>query len=616
MPPKVFISYSHDSPEHKDRVLALSDRLRAEGVDCYIDQYEQSPFVGWATWCEQQVEEADLVLVACTDTYLRRFKKKEKPKTGLGVTWEGIVITQELYDAQGRNDKFIPITFSPGDAEFVPTPLKSTNRYDLFDGYEDLYRRITQQPSVTAPPVGTVRAMPARIRPVALPVLERKPDSVWTAPHRRNPAFTGREKILAGVHAALTNGKNAALSGFGGVGKTGTAVEYAYRHRSQYSAVLWVKAEERSTLLSDFAALARALALQSANAKEQEVAVAEVRQWLNTHTGWLLILDNADDLDLAKEFLPNDGQGRVLLTTRAHAMRGLAERIDVDAMEPEEGADLLLRRSGQTDRTLAMKISEELGGLPLALDQAGAFIEETPSSLKEYLELYRSEKLKFLGERGESMGDHPSVTVTFSLAFETVARNSAAAADLVRLCAFLAPDAIPEFIFTKGAADLGENLSAIANDPLAFARVLKEAGRFSLVVRDAESKTLDIHRLVQVVVQGGMDDPTQKVWAERVVRAVNRAFPDPEFANWNLCEALLPHARICAASIEKWTFEFSEGALLLNSTAYYLDDRALFGEAESLPYRIKSIGVTEIWISLLTGCATVITLGISGTSIL
>src|SRR5450755_1727876 len=122
--PRVFISYSHDSPEHLDRTLALSARLRMAGVDCRIDQYEESPEEGWPLWCEEQVEQSSFVLVACTETYLRRFKKKELPQVGLGGTWEGHIITQELYNAQGRNTKFIPILFSQEDDPSVPLALQ------------------------------------------------------------------------------------------------------------------------------------------------------------------------------------------------------------------------------------------------------------------------------------------------------------------------------------------------------------------------------------------------------------------------------------------------------------------------------------------------------------
>ena len=141
--PKVFISYTHDSPEHKDAILTLSDRLRREGIDCTIDQYEQSPEEGWPRWCEKQVEQANFVLVACTETYLRRFRGGEVPGQGLGGTWEGHIITQELYNAQGKNTKFIPVTFRPEDAAFIPLLLQSATAYQLYDAYDLLYRRLT-----------------------------------------------------------------------------------------------------------------------------------------------------------------------------------------------------------------------------------------------------------------------------------------------------------------------------------------------------------------------------------------------------------------------------------------------------------------------------------------
>jgi tetratricopeptide (TPR) repeat protein len=588
---------------HVDRVLALSNHLRAEGVDCRIDQYEQSPAEGWPRWCERQVEQSTFVLVACTDTYLRRFKGEETPKIGLGVTWEGHIITQDLYDAQGSNTKFIPILFSKEDEQFVPKPLRSTSRYQLSDNYDQLYRRLTNQPLISMPTLGEVKPMPARESLPPLSSLERKQDfqTIWLVPYPRNPFFTGRENILDLLRQTLEKRKIAALSGFGGFGKTQTAVEYAYQYRAHYTAVFWAKAESREQLLGEFVSIARMLKLPSSEAKEQEVTVAEVKQFLEIHAGWLLILDNADDLDLAREFLPHDPQGHVLLTTRARALGGLAERLSIGEMPAEEGALLLLRRAGlvakdasfttakEADRSVALQISqEELGGLPLALDQAGAFIEETPSSLTEYLSLYRTEKGKLLGERG-SLGDHPSVAVTFSLAFAEVEGNSVAAADLIRVCAFLAPDAIPEEVFAEGASALGDNLSGAARSSLEFAKVLREAGRFSLVDRDAESKTLEIHRLAQVVIQAGMSEAEQREWAARAMRAVEKAFPNAEYKNWGRCQRVLPHAQACASLVEKWDFAFPEAARLLNKAGVYLYERALFEEAEPLYQRALAI---------------------------
>lgn len=159
---RIFISYSHDSPEHMDRVLSLCDRLRADGLDCVIDQYEMSPAVGWPRWTEAQVEEAMYVLVVCTDVYGRRFKGKEQAGVGLGVKWEGAVITQNLYDAEAANDKFIPVLFGQQDSAHIPTVLRGVTHYDVTTpgGYARLYRRLTNQPEVTKPPLGELKPLP------------------------------------------------------------------------------------------------------------------------------------------------------------------------------------------------------------------------------------------------------------------------------------------------------------------------------------------------------------------------------------------------------------------------------------------------------------------------
>ncbi len=163
-PPKVFISYSHDSQTHKENVLELTDRLRKDGVDATIDRYEEAPPEGWQRWMLDRVEESDFVLIICTEQYNRRFRGKEERGKGKGATWEGGVIIQELYDTQGQNSKFITITIKPEDANFIPISHGSTSNYRLEndDGYELLYRRLTNQPETTKPDLGKLKTLPPR----------------------------------------------------------------------------------------------------------------------------------------------------------------------------------------------------------------------------------------------------------------------------------------------------------------------------------------------------------------------------------------------------------------------------------------------------------------------
>ncbi len=165
-PPKVFISYSHDSPEHADRVLALADRLRADGLDAIIDQYEPHPPEGWPLWMDRQIRECDFVLMVCTPTYNRRVMGQEQPGIGHGVRWEGNLIYQHIYNAATRNEKFVPILLEGGQFADIPTPVQGHSyfRVDTDDGYTDLYRLLTQQPAVVKPALGTLKPMPPRQR--------------------------------------------------------------------------------------------------------------------------------------------------------------------------------------------------------------------------------------------------------------------------------------------------------------------------------------------------------------------------------------------------------------------------------------------------------------------
>ncbi len=161
----VFISYSHDSEAHREKVLGLSERLRADGINTILDQYVNgSPKQGWPRWMLDQLDAATFVLVICTETYYRRFRGHEEPGKGKGVDWEGALITQEIYDARSRTLKFVPVFLSAAVADWIPDPLRAIGYYALTaaDAYQNLYDFLLGQAGVEARPVGTIKTRPRK----------------------------------------------------------------------------------------------------------------------------------------------------------------------------------------------------------------------------------------------------------------------------------------------------------------------------------------------------------------------------------------------------------------------------------------------------------------------
>lgn len=178
--PRVFISYSHDSAGHKLRVLELANRLRREGIDARLDRYVQFPSEGWPRWMHREIEEADVVLVVCTEIYKGRFDGTDASGKGLGVRWEGLILTQTLYEDLSRDvSRFIPVLFDDTPPMAVPIAFRSFSHFNLPDQYDSLYRVLTNQPEVEVPTIGAVRPLtpihPA-IATTALPVVSSGAD--------------------------------------------------------------------------------------------------------------------------------------------------------------------------------------------------------------------------------------------------------------------------------------------------------------------------------------------------------------------------------------------------------------------------------------------------------
>jgi tetratricopeptide (TPR) repeat protein len=383
---------------------------------------------------------------------------------------------------------------------------------------------------------------------------------VWNVPFGRSPSFTGRvdelDKLRQVFRGAGPGSIFQALHGLGGIGKTQLAVEYAYRFSSDYDAVWWVRAEEPATLAADFADLAAALRLPGRNEGDQRLSIDAVRQWLAGNGRWLMIFDSAREPKEVAPYLTSAGSGHVLVTSRHASWRGVAMPLPLRGLKRRDAASLLLSRSGTDDRSQdsadaeealeaqeapALALAEALGDLPLALAQAGAYIEETGTTIAAYLELFRARQEALL-RRGAAGASAPTVATTWDIAFRDVQAHAPAAAELLALCAFLAPDDIPREGLREGADRCPPALVAALKDPLALDDAVAALRRYSLV--DAQEEGLGVHRLVQAVVRERLPDDERRAWAERAVWLVNQVFPsdidDPGV--WSTCKRWLPHA--------------------------------------------------------------------------
>lgn len=208
-PVTVFISYSHDSRVHQLRVLELAQELRRQGVDAQIDQFVQSPDEGWPLWMQHQIERAMYVIAVCTATYKRRFNGEEEPGKGRGVRWEGFLTAQLIYDADSLNQRVIPVLLEGESGDAVPLALRGVTRYCLPQQWDDLYRRLTDQPAVAPEPLGERRVLaPAALHDEAGDATNsdaRLFDGNWTAWHAF-PSEASEVPDAEGVYVVALDG--------------------------------------------------------------------------------------------------------------------------------------------------------------------------------------------------------------------------------------------------------------------------------------------------------------------------------------------------------------------------------------------------------------------------
>jgi hypothetical protein len=318
---------------------------------------------------------------------------------------------------------------------------------------------------------------------------------VWNVP-ARNPGFTGRDDLLAAVRDRLEAGDRAvvqALQGQAGVGKTQLAVEYAHRFAGAYDVAWWVNTEQAGLIGDQFAALGAALGCVQPGAGT-EVVRAAVLTDLHQRGRWLLVFDNAENpADLAG-WLPG-GAGHVLITSRARAWAEIAAPVEVDVLARAESAALLAGRVPGLGAAEADRLAARLGDLPLAVAQAAGFMAETGMPAGQYLELLATRAGQLLDQAAPGSSYPRSLAAATRLAIDRIEAEDPAAARLVGVCAFLAPDPVPDDLFTSAPGEL----AVLAADPLAWRQVLARLARQSLARVD--QRGLVMHRLTQAILR-------------------------------------------------------------------------------------------------------------------
>lgn len=405
--------------------------------------------------------------------------------------------------------------------------------------------------------------------------------------HALSPHFQDPNGLLARLHGQLTASGSAsvlaraALYGMGGVGKTQLAIKYSREYRDLYAGVWWFRAESETTLQLDAQDACHAA---GAMIQPGELPAIALRRWLERQEArWLLVYDNAEEVAALRPYLPEGGRHHLIVTSRNPAWGGLAKPVEMEVWTKEQGAKFLAERLQGAAQGDLLKLAGDLGGLPLALEQAASYLEETGASLADYRGLLAGIDTEglILDEGRAATGYERSLVTTLSLTFE---RLSPAAQQLLRLCAFAAPEPLPERFFREAARVLPPELAEAAVNPLSWNKAASELYRYGLAQRvsitaldrapgaaaDSSELALSVHRLTQQTTRARLAQSEQDCKTLETLLAASCAV-DPRLpANWPRYAALALHVTQLHRYCDTGWLESRQFSWLLDCVASYL----------------------------------------------
>jgi hypothetical protein len=320
-----------------------------------------------------------------------------------------------------------------------------------------------------------------------------------------------------------------ALQGLGGVGKTQLAIEYAHRYSGDYELVWWVPSAQAMLVKSSLAALARELRLSVSPHSVEDAAEAALKALRSgePYKRWLVVFDNAEDLEI-NDVIPR-GPGHVLITSRDHSWQSKVNALPVDVFERKESIEFLCRRVPGITEEQADRLAEALGDLPLALEQAGALQAESSMSVDDYLRLLREQTTRLLG--ANKPPDYPlSMTAAWATSVSQLKIRMPRAVELLRCFAFFGPEPIPRDLVDElpDSHIRGSRLAGLLSDPIEVSKVIRELGRYALIRIDSESRTVQVHRLVQALLRDELDEDEREAFRREVHLLITAALASYE----------------------------------------------------------------------------------------
>jgi tetratricopeptide (TPR) repeat protein len=393
-----------------------------------------------------------------------------------------------------------------------------------------------------------------------------------------------------------------AIHGLGGIGKSRLAVELGWHavNDKQHNTVLFVIADTSESLRTNLAALTEALSLPEKDAKEQEIQYKAVLNWFERHDGWLLIFDNVDTDEAAEKVLAlfsRLSRGRVLITSRKRGWPPAIHPMPLEKLTASDAVRFLLDRTYgrvQTnhDESDAQKLAQLLDGLPLALEQAAAYIDARSCTFADYLKDWEQNRSQILSWHAQSSGIPVSVAITWNRTWEIL---SPAAQALLRLVSYLAPEPIPIDLLEKNKKNFTTACKLLENYKKTPVKInaqdiISELARYSMIERG--ENTISVHRIVQEVIRMQIPKERERDWVQAILNIVDGYFPgDPlpqDVRSWNRLVPMQSHVSAIIREADKCEIE-DPPAWLMNELSIFLSARAAYAEAEPLKRRVLKI---------------------------